>query len=127
MNSTKLTSKFTSASGKYYENGAYHYHSDGCYEARSDGKYFTHYYANMGNVYREITKEEYDAGVAALKAVDGKPTKHWSRAVMKLSEEVREVSAWWAGWTPPPYAGGGGDGGFNPPPLPPLGGGLGVF
>lgn len=87
----KATSLFTSASGDYYEGGYHYYHSEGCYEARSDGKYFTHYYANLGNMYHEISKAEYEKGVAHLKAIDGKRTTHWSNAMMKLSEETREV------------------------------------
>lgn len=88
----KLTSTITSAGGKYYENGAYHYHSDGCFEKRSDGKFFAHYYANMGNMSQEITETEYNEGVARIRAVDGKPTKHWSKAIMTVTEKTQETT-----------------------------------
>ena len=90
----KMTSKFTSAGGYYYEGGYRYYHSEGSYEQRADGKCFMHYYGNMGNLVQEITEREYNEKVAALRAKDGKVTAHWSGVTHKHYEETRDVDVY---------------------------------
>ena len=90
----KMTSLFTSCSGKYWENGAYYYQSAGCYEKRSDGKFFSHFVANMGNLVCEVSVEEYEKAVAYLRTIDGKNPDNKYYTTMHWCEETREVEVY---------------------------------
>ena len=75
MNATEISH---SASGQYYENGSMYSASSGCVSMtiREDGlvRYEHHYYANLGDMRQELTREDYFKMLADIVAAEG--TKH---------------------------------------------------
>ena len=80
--------KISRLSGVHYTNGSKTYFNAACLSADSDGKYFTHYYANGGNMKREITKKEYDDEVQRIKALNGTYSKVHELSILTFEEFI---------------------------------------
>lgn len=100
MNSTSVSH---SASGQYYEGGHMYSASSGCVSMtiREDGlvRYEKHYYANLGNMVQEITREEYMKMLSDIVAAEG--TKHSRHGcTMKVYVSVnKNVDVYAGDWT----------------------------
>lgn len=94
LGSMKATKVSHSSSGSYYEGGYMYSASSGHVTmlVREDGmaRYELHYYGNLGNLYHEISREEYLTTLARILATEGTnhPTYGCKMSVWMSTETV---------------------------------------